>query len=376
MIENEEHISPDRQRLIFVSEQGDKHLESGHTLHDYNITNESTIHLSIKLSECYHIFVEILNFIFVSKRFALEVEAMDTIKSVKAKIEEKCAIIPEQQLLKFSGKKLEDGHTLADYNIQKGSTIRQHNNGESMIKVFVKLPNGSRIVLEIKEFRHKVKDIKEMIEDKENIPPEYQRLFYGNVQLKDEFTLSRYKVQKGSTLDLMLREIEGADMMIEVCQPVSRHVTSSTTMHVDYTDTVEDVKASANNMNDEEIPPDQQVLMLGARVLENGTTMDDYDISSGLSLDLHTPSKQNEMSTAVCQLTTKLSKELFDQKKYQTTLKQDIEDHHKQMQQYQLQFKKTVKLQQMKLQESETLSSDLKLELHIEREKVSKNITR
>ena len=369
MIEDEENVPPDRQRLIFVSEQGDKHLENGHTLHDYNIANESTIHLSIKLSECYHVFVEIYNFIFVSKRLTLKVEAMDTIESVKAKIEEKCDIIPERQLLEFSGKKLKDGHTLADYNIKKGSTIRQRNNGESVIKVFVKLPDGSRVVFEIKEFRHTIKNIKEMIEDKEDIPYDYQRLFYGNVQLKDKFILHHYNVQKGSTLDLLLRKIE-EDMMIEVCQPVSSRVISSTAMTIYHTDTVENVKARVNNMADEEVPPDQQVLMLGARVLEDGTTMDDYDISGGSSLYLHTPSRLNEKSSAVCQLITKLSKELFDQKKYQMTLKQDIEDQHKQMQQYQLQFNKTVKLQQIKLQDSETLSSDLKLELHIEKEKV------
>lgn len=289
-------LEPERQVLLLAGNP----LEDDATLSSYNVSAESTFHVVLRPSDDPHpesgdpiqIFVRTVT----GKTFMLAVSLSDMIGDVKAKIENLKGIPSNQQELLIRGEPLRDSLKLRDCNIETESTfyltLTSPRKADDSLRLFIRTAEKTQALRVSADST--VKQVKEDIFAVEKVPVEYQRLFLGSMELRDEAILSSHGIQSNHSLSL--RVVDPVALQVVYIRNLLGKTVS---VEISSTDKVKTLKSRV--FAKEGIPVEQQRLVFHGVDLDDEQFINHYNIEqeSNLQLALTAPDERVRISIGV-----------------------------------------------------------------------------
>ena len=137
------------------------------------------------------------------KNITLDVYSSDSIEKVKAQLQDHEGVAPYQQRLFFEEIELLEGRTLADYNIQEGSSLFLKFEFSKM-QLFVKTLTGDTFTINV-DPTDTIDIVKAKIQDKGGYLFDDQRLIWAGKGLEGWKTLADFNIQNEHTIHLIMR---------------------------------------------------------------------------------------------------------------------------------------------------------------------------
>ena len=200
------------------------------------------------------------------KFIKIKVKLSNHIEDVKAKVQAKEDIPPEQKFFIYAGNLLEDGRTLSEYNVQRGCTVLMVCD-HMQINVRANR-SGETFPLEVSSCEL-VEDVKYNIQVKKGIPADQQGLVCPPFVLEDGLNLFEYHIKEHDTIELMPSLL---------CMPiyVKMREGMAIPLEVENCYSIADVKTQICSKGG--IPPAEQCLFFAGKALEDGYTLSDYKV--------------------------------------------------------------------------------------------------
>ncbi|KAK4855863.1 hypothetical protein QYF36_011780 [Acer negundo] len=281
-------MSVSDQIMIYGGEQ----LEDCKILASYDVKEESMLEIC---PPSIQIFVKTATEDIVR----VKVKVLFTVGDVKAIVGGEIGYSVSFQNLFYAGKKLEDSKTIACYDIKDQSFLQLES---PQTQIFVKTWGGKTVTVDV-ELSNTIKDVKDKLFAKLQIPSKFHKFVFDGKQLEEDRDLASYNIQKHctlrmvfspttkiiqeSTLPLLVPENQiGIRLFVRI-----RLEQKTIVVEAMADQTIKDIKAIVGRMIDMS-DVSQQRMMYAGEQLEDCKTLDCYNIKDKSMLELLPPVDQ------------------------------------------------------------------------------------